>query len=161
MALTCKLVCVQIVDSPRFDWRGALLDVGRHYFSVPFIYKFLDVCAFYKINKFHWHLTEDQVCMPAAHPRVLEHHLDCLCRCNALTAAGADVGLQCEGEAPVQGWRIEIKAFPKLTEFGSWRGRDPDSMYGGFYTQEQVRGCHRLAVPWSDLKAQVYLPSVC
>lgn len=51
----------QIVDSPRFPWRGALLDVGRHFFPVPFIYKFLDVCAFYKINKFHWHLTEDQV----------------------------------------------------------------------------------------------------
>ena len=42
----------------------------------------------------------------------------------------------------MQGWRIEIKAFPKLTEFGSWRGRDPDSMYGGFYTQEQVRVRH-------------------
>ena len=73
--LSCVGLRVQIVDSPRFDWRGALLDVGRHYFSVPFIYKFLDVCAFYKINKFHWHLTEDQVCMPAAHPPVLEHHL--------------------------------------------------------------------------------------
>ena len=67
--LSCVGVCVQIVDSPRFDWRGALLDVGRHYFSVPFIYKFLDVCAFYKINKFHWHLTEDQVhacCSPSS-----------------------------------------------------------------------------------------------
>ena len=51
----------QVIDSPRFPWRGALLDVGRHFFPVPFIYKFLDVCAFYKINKFHWHLTEDQV----------------------------------------------------------------------------------------------------
>ena len=38
----------------------------------------------------------------------------------------------------LQGWRIEIKAYPKLTEFGSWRGQDPDNMYGGFYTQEQV-----------------------
>lgn len=52
---------MQILDSPRFDWRGVLLDVGRHFFPVPFIYKFLDVCAFYKVNKFHWHLTEDQV----------------------------------------------------------------------------------------------------
>ena len=52
---------MQIVDSPRFDWRGALLDVGRHFFPVSFVYKFLDICAFYKINKFHWHLTEDQV----------------------------------------------------------------------------------------------------
>lgn len=54
-------VSPQIVDAPRFGWRGALLDVGQHFFPVPFIYKFLDVCALYKINKFHWHLTEDQV----------------------------------------------------------------------------------------------------
>lgn len=52
---------VQITDSPRFAWRGVLLDVGRHYFSVPFHKKFLDAMAFHKMNKFHWHLTEDQV----------------------------------------------------------------------------------------------------
>jgi hexosaminidase len=51
---------MQVVDAPRFDWRGVMLDVGRHFFPVPFILKLLDVCAFYKINKFHWHLTEDQ-----------------------------------------------------------------------------------------------------
>lgn len=56
---------LQIVDGPRFTWRGALLDVGRHYFSVPFILKFLDSLALHKINKFHWHLTEDQVRLPA------------------------------------------------------------------------------------------------
>ena len=43
-----------------------MLDVGRHFFPVPFILKLLDVCAFYKINKFHWHLTEDQVTLLAA-----------------------------------------------------------------------------------------------
>ena len=52
---------MQITDSPRFGWRGVLLDVGRHYFSVPFHKKFLDAMAFHKMNKFHWHLTEDQV----------------------------------------------------------------------------------------------------
>ena len=52
---------VQVTDSPRFGWRGVLLDVGRHYFSVPFHKKFLDAMAFHKMNKFHWHLTEDQV----------------------------------------------------------------------------------------------------
>ena len=52
---------MQIVDAPRFPWRGVLLDVGRHYFSVPFIKKMLDLMAFYKMNRFHWHLTEDQV----------------------------------------------------------------------------------------------------
>ena len=50
----------QVVDAPRFAWRGVLLDVGRHFFPVPFILKILDVCAFYKITRFHWHLTEDQ-----------------------------------------------------------------------------------------------------
>ena len=52
---------VQVLDSPRFAWRGVLLDVGRHYFSVAFHKKFLDAMAFHKMNKFHWHLTEDQV----------------------------------------------------------------------------------------------------
>lgn len=51
----------QVVDAPRFDWRGVLLDVGRHFFPVPFILKILDICALYKMNRFHWHLTEDQV----------------------------------------------------------------------------------------------------
>ena len=49
-----------MVDAPRFAWRGVLLDVGRHFFGVPFILKLLDVCAFYKVTRFHWHLTEDQ-----------------------------------------------------------------------------------------------------
>lgn len=89
-------VALQVVDAPRFDWRGVLLDVGRHFFPVPFILKILDVCAFYKINRFHWHLTEDQ------------------------------------------GWRIEIKGYPKLTELGSWRGKDESQRYGGFYSQEEV-----------------------
>ena len=90
---------MQIVDSPRFDWRGALLDVGRHYFSVPFIYKFLDVCAFYKINRFHWHLTEDQVCMLGIHSLVLEYDLNLRANrgCNSQVAPVADVRVQCEG----------------------------------------------------------------
>ncbi len=50
----------QVIDAPRFAWRGVLLDVGRHFFPLPFILKLLDVCAFYKISRFHWHLTEDQ-----------------------------------------------------------------------------------------------------
>jgi hypothetical protein len=49
-----------VIDAPRFAWRGVLLDVGRHFFPLPFILKLLDVCAFYKISRFHWHLTEDQ-----------------------------------------------------------------------------------------------------
>lgn len=51
----------QLVDAPRFLWRGVLLDAGRHFFPVPFILKLLDLLALYKMNRFHWHLTEDQV----------------------------------------------------------------------------------------------------
>lgn len=52
---------LQVIDAPAYRWRGMLLDVGRHFFEVPFILKVLDICALYKLNKFHWHLTEDQV----------------------------------------------------------------------------------------------------
>lgn len=89
--------CVLIEDSPRFQWRGMHLDVCRHFFSVEFIKKYIDVLASYKINTFHWHLTEDQ------------------------------------------GWRIEIKKYPKLTEIGAWRKEADGKNYGGFYTQDQVR----------------------
>jgi hexosaminidase len=93
--------------SPRFAWRGMHLDVCRHFFPVPFIKKYIDLLARYKMNSFHWHLTEDQ------------------------------------------GWRIEIKKYPKLTEVGAWRKGSQvgpiaamtyDSMpYGGFYTQDEIR----------------------
>ncbi|PXX47031.1 beta-N-acetylhexosaminidase [Undibacterium pigrum] len=106
-ALT-HLRTVNITDSPRFSWRGMHLDVGRHMVSVEFIKKFLDQMAFYKMNTFHWHLTEDQ------------------------------------------GWRIEIKTYPKLTEVGGWRKESTlkrhvepyigdGKPYGGFYTQEQIK----------------------
>jgi len=98
---------VSIHDSPRFDYRGMHLDVCRHFFSVDFIKKYLDVLAFHKINTFHWHLTEDQ------------------------------------------GWRIEIKKYPKLTEVAAWRNgtieghypgnKNDNQKYGGYYTQEQIK----------------------
>jgi len=102
------LPALEIIDHPRFPYRGTLLDVGRHFFSVTFIKKYLDLLAQYKINYFHWHLTDDQ------------------------------------------GWRIEIKKYPKLTEIGSLRNEtvkeqhfDPfigDGIpHGGFYTQDQIR----------------------
>ena len=98
-----------INDSPRFQYRGMHLDVGRHFFPVKFIKQYLDMMAMYKFNTFHWHLTEDQ------------------------------------------GWRIEIKKYPKLTEVGGFRdstlvGKYSDKphkwdgkRYGGFYTQDQIR----------------------
>lgn len=88
---------IQIWDEPRFQYRGMHLDVCRHFFSVEFIKKYLDVMALYKFNYFHWHLTEDQA------------------------------------------WRIEIKAYPGLTDIGAWRTEVNGENYGGFYTQEQVK----------------------
>ncbi len=94
--ISLNIPCVTIKDEPRFPWRAMHLDVCRHYFPVDFIKKQLDVMAMYKMNTFHWHLTEDQ------------------------------------------GWRIEIKKYPKLTELGSKR-LDEGKEYGGYYTQEQVK----------------------
>jgi hexosaminidase len=96
LGTSIELPAMDIEDQPRFGYRGVLLDVGRHYFSVAFIKKFLDLAAQYKINRFHWHLTDDQ------------------------------------------GWRIEIKRYPKLT------GTDAavsggDAQFVGFYTQEQIK----------------------
>jgi len=103
-----------IEDSPRFAWRGAMLDCSRHFRPVEFIRKFIDLLALHKLNIFHWHLTDDQ------------------------------------------GWRIEIKKYPKLTEVSAWRSgtwmghydsdsRDDGAPHGGFYTQEQIRGIVRYA----------------
>ena len=101
-----ELPAVEINDSPRFGYRGMMLDVGRHMFSMDEIKTYIDMLALHNINRFHWHLSEDQ------------------------------------------GWRIEIKKYPKLTEIGSRRsetvigrnsGRYDGKPYGGFYTQEQAR----------------------
>jgi hexosaminidase len=103
------LPCMTIEDYPRFGYRGMSLDVGRHMFPVSFIKQYIDLMSQYKLNTFHWHLTEDQ------------------------------------------GWRIEIKKYPKLTEISAFRdqtiiGRTRDKIhqydntpYGGFYTQDEVR----------------------
>ena len=97
---------VTINDAPRFSYRGAMLDVSRHFFPVDSVKRFIDMLALHNINRFHWHLSEDQ------------------------------------------GWRIEIKSRPLLTEVGSVRkgtciGHDfntSDSIpYGGFYTQDEAR----------------------
>jgi hexosaminidase len=102
--------CVYINDEPRFQWRGLMLDVSRHFFTKSEVEALLDEMAWHKLNVFHWHLTDDQ------------------------------------------GWRIEIKKYPRLTEVGAWRkaigfGLDPkasqdygaDGRYGGFYTQDDIR----------------------
>ena len=100
------LPVVDIVDHPRFAWRGLHLDVARHFFPVPFIEQLIDLMSLYKYNTLHWHLTDDQ------------------------------------------GWRIEIRSRPRLTEIGSRRTATPlphdrtrsdGAPYAGHYTQEQVR----------------------
>ncbi|GGH00194.1 beta-N-acetylhexosaminidase [Polaribacter pacificus] len=100
---------LQIKDAPQFVYRGMHLDVGRHFFPVDFIKKYIDLMSMLKMNTFHWHLTEDQ------------------------------------------GWRIEIKKYPKLQEVAAYRdetliGHYSDQphkfdgkKYGGFYTQEEVK----------------------
>ena len=109
-AATVNLPCVQIEDYPRFGYRGLMLDVCRHFFSVEFVKKYIDLMAAYKLNNFHWHLTDDQ------------------------------------------GWRIEIKKYPKLTQIasqraqtviGNYHDRTPQQFdntpYGGYYTQDEIR----------------------
>ena len=95
-----------IEDRPRFAWRGMHLDSARHFWSVDEVKRYLDVMAMYKLNRFHWHLTDDQ------------------------------------------GWRIEIQAYPLLSQIACWRegtmvGRDFNSndgiRYGGFYTRDEIR----------------------
>ena len=55
-----KIPCVQIHDEPNFEYRGMHLDVGRHFFPISFVKKYIDYLALHKMNYFHWHLTEDQ-----------------------------------------------------------------------------------------------------
>lgn len=99
--------CCSIDDAPRFKYRGMHLDVCLHYFDFEFLKRYIDIMAAHKVNRFHWHLTEDQ------------------------------------------GWRIEIKKYPLLTEKGQWRketvvgslfsGVYDGIPHGGYYTQEQVK----------------------
>ena len=100
------LPCCSVSDKPRFTYRGMHLDSARHFWSVDEVKRYLDVMAMYKLNRFHWHLTDDQ------------------------------------------GWRIEIKSYPLLSQISCWRegtmvGRDFSSndhiRYGGFYTQDEIR----------------------
>lgn len=99
-------------DSPRFAYRGFMVDVARHYFPLDYLKQLIDLCALHGINYFHWHLTDDQ------------------------------------------GWRLEIKKYPRLTEVGSVRPRTlvdrytqayDETPHGGFYTQDEARELVRYA----------------
>ena len=104
-----KANCCTITDYPRFAYRGMHLDVGRHFFPVEFVKRYIDLLATHKYNRFHWHLTEDQ------------------------------------------GWRIEIKKYPKLQTVAACRKETLIGLYSdqpqkfdgkpycGYYTQEEVK----------------------
>ena len=101
-----ELPAVSINDYPRFPYRGMHLDVSRHFFPTDSVKKFIDILALHNMNRFHWHLTDDQ------------------------------------------GWRIEIKKYPELTQIGSKRketvigrnsGQYDGQPYDGFYTQDEIR----------------------
>jgi hexosaminidase len=109
-SISWKVPFVEIVDQPRFGWRGLMFDVSRHFFAKQDVKDFIDNMAKYKFNLLHLHLTDDE------------------------------------------GWRVEIKSLPKLTEVGAWRVKrigvfgdftpptpDEPKDYGGFFTQEDIK----------------------
>ena len=117
------LPCCSIIDYPRFGYRGAMLDSGRHFWEIDEVKRFIDIMAVYKMNRLHWHLSEDQ------------------------------------------GWRVEIKKYPRLTEVGAWRNgtmieKDWSSndgiRYGGFYTQDQLRD----VVQYAQAKGITIIPEI-
>ncbi len=113
--ISWSLHCIKIEDAPRFQYRGIMLDVARHYMPLEFIKKLIDLLAMQKMNRLHLHLTDSQ------------------------------------------GWRFESKKYPKLMEIGAYRKGTPlnttydynsrpgDSLYGGYYTQEQLKGLVKYA----------------
>ncbi len=112
--------CVRVVDKPRYGWRGLMLDVSRHFFSIEFIKKQIDLLAMHKMNRLHLHLTDDQ------------------------------------------GWRIEIKKYPRLTQISSWR-REPDGhIEGGYYTQDELRELVRYAQSrFVTIVPEIEMPGHC
>ena len=124
-----ELKCVRIKDEPRFAWRSMMLDCSRQFFDVKTVKKFIDTMAFYKMNVFHWHLTDNE------------------------------------------GWRLEVKKYPKLTELGAWRGANeilPPSRgsrkerYGGFYTQDEIKEIVAYALERNvNILPEVDIPGHC
>jgi hexosaminidase len=115
--------CVKIQDKPRFGYRGMHLDCARHFFSVEEVKKYIDIMATYKLNRLHWHLTDDQ------------------------------------------GWRVEIKKYPRLTQIGAFRngtvikkdwGSNDGVRYGGYYTQKQLKD----VVAYAAAKGITIIPEI-
>lgn len=118
-----NIPCCTIVDGPRFPYRGMHMDPCRHFWSLEETKRYIDIMAVYKLNRLHWHLTEDQ------------------------------------------GWRIEIKSLPRLTEVGAWRNgtmvghdwtSDDGIPYGGFYTQEEIKE----VIEYADERGITIIPEI-
>lgn len=122
-----QLPALNICDEPRYNYRGLHLDVSRHFYPLSFIKTYLDLMAMYKLNNFHWHLTDDQ------------------------------------------GWRIEIKKYPRLTQIGGYRNqtlignfhdRKPqwfdNTPFGGYYTQQEIKEI----VAYADSKFINIIPEI-
>lgn len=121
-----RIRAVRIDDAPRFRYRGLHLDVARHFFPLDFLKRYIDAMAAFKLNTFHWHLTDDQ------------------------------------------GWRLEIRKYPRLTEVGAWRKETiighartgaksyDGTPHGGFYTQEDAREI----VAYARARAVTVLPEI-
>lgn len=127
---------LQMTDFPRYEWRGLHVDVSRHFFDMAVLRRMVDTMAMLKFNRLHLHLTDGP------------------------------------------GWRLEIKRYPRLTSVGAWRkklgpgphewadfriGPDYPEIYGGFYTQEQMREFiayarerHVMVVPEVDLPGHAF-----
>jgi hexosaminidase len=121
-----QIPAVEISDFPLFEYRGLHLDVCRHFMPLEFVKKYIDLLAYYKMNRFHWHLTDDQ------------------------------------------GWRIEIKQYPRLQEIAAWRDETlighyretPDrydgKRHGGYYTQDEIRE----VVAYASLRGVTIIPEI-
>ncbi len=136
--------CINIIDYPRFGWRGIMLDVSRHFFTKEEVKTYIEQISRLKYNTLHWHLTDDN------------------------------------------GWRIEIKSLPRLTEIGAWRVERAGTFgnrtkpipgeaatVGGFYTQEDIREIVKFAqerhvtiipeidIPGHSMAAIAAYPELC
>ncbi len=127
-----RVPCAVVTDYPRFGYRGAHLDVSRHFFDTAFVKKYIDMLAFYKINKFHWHLTDDHGWRVQIdkYPR--------------LTSVGA--------------WRPERDSWDTLHPV---QPEEPMT-YGGFYTKDQIRDIVKYAAARNiDVIPEIEIPGHC
>lgn len=109
-----KLTWLTIEDFPAYEWRGLHLDVSRHFFTIDEIFSLLDRMAELKMNRFHWHLSDDQ------------------------------------------GWRVESKVYPKLTDISSSRLEEDGSYYSGYYTQKEINQ----VVAYASQKMIMVIPEI-